>query len=135
MGTKVFVNLPVKDLEKSVNFFKALGFSFNPQFTDENAACMIISDENFAMLLREEYFKTFTVKPISDAHKTTEVLVALGLESKEAVDAMVSAAKAAGGKEPRPKQDHGFMVQRTFEDLDGHTWEAFWMNPAHVHES
>ena len=132
MSTKIFVNLPVSDLQKSMSFFKALGFSFNPQFTNETAACMIVSEENFVMLLQENYFKTFIVKPIPNAQETTGVLVALGLESEEAVDAMVSAALAAGGKEPRSKQDHGFMVQRTFEDLDGHTWEPFWMDPSYV---
>lgn len=135
MSTKVFVNLPVKDLKKSMAFFGALGFTFNPQFTDDNAACMVISEHNYAMLLTQEYFKTFASKPISDAHKSTEVLVALGLESKAAVDKMVAKAVEAGGKEPKPKQDHGFMVQRTFEDLDGHTWEPFWMDPSSVQQS
>jgi uncharacterized protein len=132
MSTKIFVNLPVKDLKKSMDFFKALSFTFNPQFTDDNAACMVISEHNYAMLLTQEFFKTFATKPISDAHKSTEVLIALELESEGAVDDMVERAVKAGGKEPKPKQDHGFMVQRTFEDLDGHTWEPFWMDPAHV---
>lgn len=132
MSTKVFINLPVKDLKKSKAFFDALGFTFNPQFTDENAACMVISEHNYAMLLTRDYFKTFASKPISDAHKSTEVLIALGLESKAAVDDMVAKAVEAGGKEPKPMQDHGFMVQRTFEDLDGHTWEVMWMDPSHV---
>ncbi|HEY7386596.1 MAG TPA: VOC family protein [Beijerinckiaceae bacterium] len=132
MSTKVFVNLPVKDLQKSMAFFEALGFTFNPQFTNDNAACMVISEHNYAMLLRHEFFKGFVTKPIADAHNSTEVLIALGLESRAAVDGMVAKAVKAGGKEPRPMQDHGFMVQRTFEDLDGHIWEAFWMDPAHV---
>jgi predicted lactoylglutathione lyase len=134
MSTKVFVNLPVKDLEKSKRFFGALGFTFNPQFTDDNAACMVISAHNYAMLLTEKYFGSFATKPVSDAHRATEVLIALGLDSKDAVDDMVAKAVKAGGKEPRPKQDHGFMVQRTFEDLDGHTWEPFWMDPSHVQQ-
>lgn len=134
MSTKVFINLPVKDLEKSKAFFGALGFTFNPQFTDDNAACMVISEHNFAMLLTEAYFKSFATKPISDAHKSTEVLIALGLESKDAVDDMVDKAVQAGGKEPKPKQDHGFMIVRTFEDLDGHTWEITWMDPSQIQQ-
>ena len=132
MSTKVFVNLPVADLKKSMEFFKTLGFAFNPQFTDDNAACMVISEHNYAMLLTHAFFKGFVTKPLVDAHKSTEVLIALGLDSKAAVDDMVAKAVKAGGKEPRPQQDHGFMFQRTFEDLDGHTWEPFWMDPSHV---
>ncbi|MBI4725537.1 MAG: VOC family protein [Rhodomicrobium sp.] len=132
MTTKVFLNLPVKDLKKSMAFFGALGFTFNPQFTDDNAACMVISEHNFAMLLTQEYFRSFATKPISDAHKSTEVLIALGLDNKAAVDDMAAKAVKAGGKEPKPKQDHGFMVVRTFEDLDGHTWEVMWMDPSHI---
>lgn len=132
MMTKIFVNLPVKDLNRTMAFYKALGFSFNPQFSDHTAGCMVISEHNYAMLLTYEKFSQFSTKPIPDAHKTTGVLVALALASKEAVDEMVEKAVKAGGKEPRPKQDYGFMVQRTFEDPDGHTWEPFWMDPAHV---
>lgn len=132
MTTKIFINLPVKHLKKTMAFYEALGFSFNPQFTDDTAACMVISEHNYAMLLTHEKFSQFSSKPIPDAHETTGVLVALALASKEAVDEMVEKAVKAGGKEPRPKQDYGFMVQRTFEDLDGHTWEPFFMDPAHV---
>ena len=132
MTTKMFVNLPVTDLKRTMAFYKALGFTFNPQFTDDTAAAMVISEHNYAMLLTHEKFKQFSSKPIPDAHKTTGVLVALALESKQAVDDMVTKAVQAGGKESRPKQDHGFMFQQTFEDLDGHTWEPFWMDPAHV---
>lgn len=132
MSTKVFVNLPVTDLQRSMAFYKALGFSFNPQFTDDTAACMVISEHNYAMLLTHPKFAHFISKPIADAKAATGVLVALGLESRAAVDAMVEKALAAGGKEPRPKQDYGFMVQRTIEDPDGHIWEPFWMDPAHV---
>jgi uncharacterized protein len=132
MSTKMFVNLPVKDLAKSMAFYKALGFTFNPQFTDDTAACMVISEHNYAMLLTHAKFKSFATKPIPDAHQTTGVLVALALDSKQAVDTMVGAAVKAGGKEPMPKQDYGFMVQRTFEDLDGHTWKPFFMDLAHV---
>ena len=132
MTTKMFVNLPVKDLAKSIAFYKALGFTFNPQFTNDTAGCMVISEHNYAMLLTHEKFKSFATKPIPDAHKTTGVMVALALDSKQAVDDMVAKALKAGGKEPKPKQDYGFMVQRTIEDLDGHTWEPFYMDPTHV---
>lgn len=128
MSTKVFVNLPVKNLNRSMDFYKALGFSFDPQFTDDTAACMVISEHNYAMLLTHEKFKSFSTKPIPDTHKTTGVLIALTLDSKVAVDEMVRKAVGAGGEEPRAMQDHGFMMQRTFEDLDGHTWEPFWMD-------
>jgi uncharacterized protein len=132
MSTKMFVNLPVKDLKKTIAFYKALGFAFNPQFSDDTGACMVISEHNYAMLLTHEKFNSFATKPIPDAHKTTGVMVALALDSTQAVDDMVEKAVKAGGEEPRPKQDYGFMVQRTFEDPDGHTWEPFYMDPAHV---
>jgi len=128
MTTKMFVNLPVKDLGKSVKFFTALGFKFNPQFTDENATCMIVSEENFVMLLVEDYFKTFTPKPVSDARKSTEVLICLSADSRKDIDEMVSKAVAAGATTPRPAQDLGFMYQHGFEDLDGHLWELAFMN-------
>lgn len=134
MSTMMFVNLPVKDLERSMTFYRALGFTFNPQFTDDTAACMVISEHNYAMLLTHDKFKMFATKPIPDAHKTTGVLIAISRDSKQAVDDIVAKAVEAGGKEPRPKQDHGFMVQRTFEDLDGHTWEPMWMDPAHLQQ-
>jgi predicted lactoylglutathione lyase len=132
MSTKVFVNLPVKDLKKSTTFFGALGFTFNPQFTNDDATCMVISEHNYAMLLTEAYFKTFATKPLVDAHAGTEVLIALGVDSRSTVDDMVDKAVKAGGKEPRPAQDHGFMFGRAFEDPDGHVWEIVWMNPAAV---
>ncbi|MFM9939005.1 MAG: VOC family protein [Hyphomicrobiaceae bacterium] len=132
MSTKMFVNLPVSDLKKTIAFYRALGFTFNSQFTDDTAACMVISEHNYAMLLTHAKWKQFTLKPIADTHKTASVAVALALENKEAVDAMVEKAVKAGGKEPRPKADYGFMVQRTFEDPDGHTWEPFFMDPTHV---
>jgi uncharacterized protein len=133
MSTKMFINLPVTDLPATIAFYQSLGFSFNPQFTDETAACMVISEHNYAMLLSHAKWKQFSSKPIPDSQTTTGVLIALALDSKAAVDAMVEKALKAGGKEPRPKQDHGFMVQRTFEDPDGHTWEPFFMDPAYVH--
>lgn len=135
MTTKMFVNLPVKDLEKSMAFYKALGFTFNPQFTDATAACMVISEHNYAMLLTHEKFKHFATRPIADALKTTGVLVALSFDSKASVDSVVAKALKAGGTEPRDTEDHGFMYQRTFEDLDGHTWEPFWMDPAFIQQS
>jgi predicted lactoylglutathione lyase len=128
MTTKMFVNLPVKDLDKSVKFFTALGFRFNPQFTDENATCMIVSEESFVMLLVESYFKTFTPKPVSDARKSTEVLICLSRDSREAVDEIVSKAVAGGASTHTPAKDLGFMYQHGFEDLDGHLWEVACMN-------
>jgi len=129
LSTKIFVNLPVKDLDKSVAFFTALGFKFNPQFTDKNATCMIFSEEAFVMLLVEPFFKTFTPKPIADASKTTEVLLCLSCDCREAVDAMVKKALAAGGSAPNPPQDHGFMYGHGYQDLDGHLWELVYMDP------
>lgn len=130
--SKIFVNLAVKDLEKSMAFFKAIGFTFNPQFTDKTAACMAISEDIYAMLLTHEKIKQFTKKEIADAHKTTEVLTALAVESKAKVHELTDKAIAAGATEPRPPQDYGFMFGRSFEDPDGHIWELFWMDPAHV---
>lgn len=132
MATSIFVNLPVEDLNKSIEFFTKLGYTFNAQFTDENATCMIISDTIYAMLLTKARFSDFTKKEIADAKKTTEVLIALSTDSKEHVNQLVDKALVAGGKEPNDAQDHGFMFSRSFEDLDGHIWEVFWMNPAHI---
>lgn len=129
MGRKLFVNLPIKDMQRSQAFFRALGFEFNPQFTNEQGACMVISEDNFAMLLVEPFFQTFTRKQIADARKTCEVLVALSCESRAEVDALVRKAVAAGGSIPRDPEDHGFMYGHAFEDLDGHVWEPFWMDP------
>ncbi|WP_024869881.1 VOC family protein [Pseudoxanthomonas suwonensis] len=120
MASQIFVHLPVKDLDRSVAFFTALGFSFNPQFTDENATCMLVGENIFVMLLVEPYFATFTGKPVSDATRQTEVLVALALESREAVDGMVAKVVAAGGNVTQPARDLGFMYQQSFADLDGH---------------
>jgi uncharacterized protein len=129
---KVFINLPVKDLEKSKEFFGKMGYTFNPQFTDENATCMIISEEIYAMLLVEKYFQTFTPKKVADAHTTAEVSIALNCKSRAAVDEMVNTALAAGAKKYNEPQDHGFMYQWGFEDLDGHVWDYFWMDPSFV---
>lgn len=132
MARQIFVNLPVRDLKKSIAFFTQLGFTFNPQFTDDNATCMIIGENIFAMLLVEKYFKTFTPKEIADSRKQTEVLLALNCESREEVDDTVRKAVAAGGTTPTTPKDLGFMYQHGFDDLDGHMWEIFWMDPSAV---
>lgn len=123
MNKQIFVNLPVKDLNRAKAFFGELGFSFNPQFTDDKAACMIVSDDIYVMLLVEEFFKTFTPKAVADASKVTEVLVCLSCESRNELETMVRKAVASGGRTPREPQDHGFMYQHAFEDPDGHIWE------------
>ena len=129
MNKQIFINLPVKDLDKSKAFFAALGYSFNPQFTDQNAACMIIAEDSiYAMLLVEDFFKTFTSKQIANAHEVTEALICLSCDSREEVDAMVAKAVAAGGSTPRPPQDHGFMYAHGFDDIDGHSWELAYMS-------
>jgi uncharacterized protein len=127
MKTKIFVNIPVRELNKSVDFFTKLGFNFNPQFTDENATCMIVGEDIFVMLLVEKFFKSFTKKEICDTSKSTEAILALSVESREKVDQMIDKAVGAGGSEPREKQDHGWMYGRSFEDIDGHLWEVFFM--------
>lgn len=131
MATKqIFVNLPVKDLDKSKAFFNALGYSFNPQFTDANAACMVVQEGSIhAMLLVESFFKTFTDKAIADTRTSTEVLLCLSCESRAEVDELVAKAVAAGGTTPRAPQDLGFMYGHGFQDLDGHLWELVFMNP------
>ncbi len=129
MNRQIYVNLPVKDLDKSKAFFTALGFTFNPQFTNEHGACMVVSDTIYVMLLVEPFFKTFTKKAVADATKTTEVLVCLSVESRARVDELVARALAAGGAAPNPKQDQGFMYGHGFEDLDGHLWELVYMDP------
>src|SRR3569832_267423 len=129
MPTQIFVNLPVKNLKNSIAFFTKLGFTFNAQFTDETATCMIVSENIFVMLLTEAKFKAFTPKPICDATKSTEVLVALSSESRANVDEMVRKAVAAGGSTYNKPQDHGFMYGHGFQDLDGHIWELFYMEP------
>jgi len=134
MSTKIFVNLPVKDLDKSIAFFTELGFTFNPQFTDKTATCMIVSDDIFVMLLTHEKFKTFTPKKICDATKSTEVLVCLSCESREKVDEMVRKAVAAGGTTYNKPQDHGFMYAHGFQDPDGHIWEVIYMEPSAVNQ-
>jgi uncharacterized protein len=133
MATMIFVNLPVKNLQRSMDFFSQLGYTFNKQFTDEKAACLVISDTIYAMLLTEPFFRGFIPgKEITDTGKAKEVLVCLSAESKEAVNSLADKAIAAGGNEFREPQDHGFMYGRCFEDLDGHVWEVMWMDPAAV---
>ncbi len=128
MATQIFVNLPVRDLDKSMAFFAKLGFAFNPQFTDEKAACMIIGENIYAMLLVEPFFKTFTRKEIVNAHKGTEVLIALDAASRDEVKEMVKKAIEAGGLSYMEPQDHGWMYQHSFADLDGHQWEILFMD-------
>lgn len=135
MATKIFVNLPVKDLNQSIDFFTKLGFKFNPQFTDETATCMIVGEDIFVMLLTHDKFKTFTPKEICDATKSTEVLVCLSAESREAVDEMIRQAVTAGGTTYSKPQDHGFMYGHGFQDLDGHIWEIMFMEPSAVNQS
>jgi predicted lactoylglutathione lyase len=127
---QIFVNLPVKNLEKSKAFFAALGYTFNEQFTDANAACMVIQEGSIhAMLLVEDFFKTFTDKSLTDTSKSTEVLLCLSCESRAEVDELVTKAVAAGGTVPRAPQDYGFMYGHGFQDLDGHLWELSYMDP------
>ena len=132
MARKIFVNLPVKDLDKSKEFFGRLGFSFNPRFTDDTAACMVVSEDIYAMLLTEAKFKEFTPHPISDATKSTEVLVCLSCESRGQVDEVVAKAVAAGGRTFKGPMVYGFMYGHSFQDPDGHIWEWIWMDPAAV---
>jgi predicted lactoylglutathione lyase len=129
---KIFVNMPVKDLKQTMDFFSKVGFEFNAQFTDEKAACMIVSEHIFVMLLVEDFFQTFTKKAISDATKSTEVIVAVSAESREKVDEIVNKALAAGGQASNDPIDHGFMYVWSFQDLDGHLWEFMYMDESAV---
>ncbi|MBE7170295.1 MAG: VOC family protein [Williamsia sp.] len=132
MATKIFVNLPVKDLQRSIKFFEGLGYHFNRQFTDATAACMVISDDIYAMLLTHDKFKQFTTKQITDAKNDIEVMVCLSADNRAGVDELVGKALACGAAEARDPQDYGFMYGRSFEDLDGHIWEIIWMDPSAV---
>lgn len=132
MSTKIFVNLAVQDLDRSMAFFQQLGFEFNPQFTDATAACITITDDIYAMLLTHSKFKEFTKKDIVDAHTMTEVLTCLSFDSKDKVNDLVDKAIAAGATEARDPQDYGFMYGRSFNDLDGHIWEVIWMDPSYA---
>jgi hypothetical protein len=132
MATQIFVNLPVKDLKRSVEFFTKLGYTFNSQFTDEKATCMIVGENIFVMLLVEPFFKSFIKKDIADATKSTEVIIALSADNKANVDELVNKAIAAGATTPVTKQDQGFMYSWGFQDLDGHLWEIVYMDPSAV---
>ncbi|CAG7617332.1 VOC family protein [Paenibacillus allorhizosphaerae] len=131
---KIFVNLPVKNLKQSIDFFSKIGFEFNAQFTDDNATCMVISDHIYVMLLVEDFFRTFTKKDIANADKTTEAIVALSADSREQVDEIVDKALAAGGKVSNDPADHGFMYTRSFQDIDGHLWEVMYMDQSVVNQ-
>lgn len=134
MSRKIFVNLPVNNLEKSKAFFGKLGFTFNTQFTDETAACMVISEDIYAMLLTHDKWRQFTDREIAGP-KVLEVMTCLSADNRDEVNRLVDAAVSAGGEEKRPAQDYGFMFMRSFEDLDGHVWEFAWMDPAHIQQS
>ncbi len=128
MRSQIFINLPVKDLEKSQAFYTKMGMANNPQFSDDTAKCMVFSEEIFVMLLSYEKFNSFTTKPIADLHSNIAALLSLSVESVEKMNEIVDNALTVGGKEPNEIRDYGFMQQRTLEDLDGHTWEIFFMD-------
>jgi len=128
MAKKIFINLPVTDLKSAMTFYTAIGFTNNPQFTDETAACMVLTEEIYVMLLTQNKFKEFTNKEIGNTKKTASVINSLSVDSNEEVNAMVDKALKAGGKEPNEAKDYGFMQQRSFEDPDGHLWEVLYMD-------
>jgi uncharacterized protein len=128
MNKQIIVNLPVKDLDRSKRFFSALGYSFNPQFSNENAAMMVIAEGSIqAMLTTEAFFKTLIDKPVVQAKEANEMVICLTCESREELDSLIAKAVAAGGRTPHPPEDHGFMYDQGFEDLDGHLWNLVWM--------
>ena len=133
MATKIFVNLPVMELKQSMEFFTRLGYRFNPEFTDETAACMVVSEDIYVMLLTHAKFKEFTPKQVADATKSTEVLVCLSVESRAAVDEIIRKAVSAGGTTFGEPMEYGFMYGRSFQDMDGHIWEFIWMDPSATH--
>ena len=130
----IFVNLPVADVSESIEFFRGLGFDFDPKFTDQSCACMIVSDQAYVMLLETERFADFTTKPIADAQATTESILCVSAESREAVDALADAALGCGGSVAGEPMDHGFMYGRSFHDPDGHLWEVMWMSQEAVEQ-
>lgn len=134
MSRMIFVNLAVADLDRAVDFWTGLGFTFNEQFTDEKATCMVVSDHACVMLLTEPFFSTFTTKETVDAHKQTEALMAVSATSREEVDTLVDRALATGGSFAREPEDHGYMYSRSFQDPDGHIWEVLYMDPAALEE-
>jgi predicted lactoylglutathione lyase len=129
---KLFVNIPVRDLQSWITFFESLGFTFNQQFTDATGTCMLVGEDAYFMLLTRERFKDFTRRPVSDPNRETQALYAISVNSREEVDAIVNKAVAAGGSHAVDPQDHGFMYGWSFYDLDGHHWEVFWMDPSAV---
>jgi len=132
LKTDVYINLPVNNLKKSVDFFKQLGFDFNSKFSNEKAACMILNKESFIMLLQERFFQDFTKNAIADTSQFTEVLLAISVDSKEQVNSFLETALGMGAREAREPQDPGFMFGRSFHDLDGHIWEIFWMDASNM---
>jgi uncharacterized protein len=134
MSRMIFVNLPVRDLKQTVGFWTGLGFTFNPQFTDENSTCMVISDHACVMLLTDKFFSTFTTRQVADAAEHTEAILALSAESREEVDRLVDTAVTTGGSAANATQDEGYMYGRSFHDPDGHLWEVLYMDPAALEE-
>lgn len=134
MSKKIFVNLPVKNLQDSINFYLSLGYSVNKQFTDENAACIVISDDIFLMILVEPFFKSFSKLDVADTKSCNEVIISISLESKDEVNDIVNKAILAGGTYANDATDHGFMYEWGFKDLDGHNWGFFYMNPSHINK-
>jgi hypothetical protein len=133
MNKMIFVNLPVRDLKASTAFYTALGGTLNPQFSGEKSSCMMLSDTIFVMLLTHDHYRQFTQRPIGDARRESQALLALSAESRDAVNATLKEAAAAGGRaDPNPAQDHGFMFGRSVEDPDGNVWEIMWMDPAAI---
>lgn len=128
MASKIFVNLPVEDLDKSLHFYTSMGFTINPKFSDDTAACIVISNEIFVMLLTKPKFEQFTTKAVADAKDTTEVINALSIESRDLVDQLAEKALQSGGAEAKPATDHGFMYIKSISDPDGHIWELAWMD-------
>ena len=134
MAKEIYLNLPVKDLNKSIEFFTKLGFSFNPKFTDANATCMLVGENIYVMLLVEKFFQTFTKKEIANAHKTAEGIIGITAESKNEVDKILKKALSIGAKPANKPYDHGWMYGASFEDLDGHIWEIFFMDESKMPE-
>lgn len=130
MANQLFLNLPVKDLPRTVEFFTALGFSFNPDFTDENATCMVVNENAYVMFLVENYFSSFTAKDVASTEGKAEAIIAYSVDTREAVDTAVQTALAHGGSLSEQPIDHGFMYNHSFQDPDGHLWEVFWMDRA-----
>jgi uncharacterized protein len=130
MSTKVFINLPVTNLPKAMSFYTAIGFTNNPQFTDETAACMVLTEEIYVMLLTHAKFSEFITKKIADTVTTASVINSLSVDSLQEMNTMAEKALQAGGKEPTEPKDYGFMQQRCFEDPDGHLWDVFYMDMA-----